>query len=96
MPSKVKENEKAHAGPFCATLQHLQIADYENIVSCLPECGHPDTWILSAPQEGAGASRPSKHPEEFRRDTVALMRSSPERTVAEIGRKLGVNHETLR
>ena len=41
-------------------------------------------------------SRPSKYPEEFRRDAVALVRSSPERTVAEIGRELGVNHETLR
>jgi len=40
--------------------------------------------------------RPSKYPEEFRRDAVALVRSSPERTVAEIGRELGVNHETLR
>jgi transposase len=41
-------------------------------------------------------SRPSKYPEEFRRDAVALVRSSPERTVAEIARELGVNHETLR
>lgn len=40
--------------------------------------------------------RPSKYPEEFRRDAVALVKSSPERTVAEIARKLGVNHETLR
>lgn len=40
--------------------------------------------------------RPSKYPEEFRRDAVALVRSSPERTVAEIARELGVNHETLR
>ena len=41
-------------------------------------------------------SRPSKYPEEFRRDAVALVKSSPGRTVAEIGRELGVNHETLR
>lgn len=40
--------------------------------------------------------RPSKYPEEFRRDAVALVSSSPERTVAEIARELGVNHETLR
>jgi transposase len=40
--------------------------------------------------------RPSKYPEEFRRDAVALVRSSPERTVAEVARELGVNHETLR
>jgi transposase len=40
--------------------------------------------------------RPSKYPEEFRRDAVALVRSSPERTVAAIARELGVNHETLR
>lgn len=41
-------------------------------------------------------SRPSKYPEEFRRDAVALVKSSPERTVASIARELGVNHETLR
>ena len=40
--------------------------------------------------------RLSKYPEEFRRDAVALVKSSPERTVAEIARELGVNHETLR
>jgi transposase len=40
--------------------------------------------------------RPPKHSEEFRRDAVALVRSSPHRTIAEIGRELGVNHETLR
>lgn len=39
---------------------------------------------------------PSKYPEEFRRDAVALVRSSPGRTLREIGRELGVNHETLR
>ena len=40
--------------------------------------------------------RPSKYPEEFRRDAVALVTSSPERTVAAVARELGVNHETLR
>jgi transposase len=40
--------------------------------------------------------RPSKYPEEFRRDAVALVKSSPERTVAAIARELGVNHEALR
>ena len=40
--------------------------------------------------------RPSKYPEEFRRDAVALVKSSPDRTIAEIARELGVNHETLR
>ena len=40
--------------------------------------------------------RPSKYPEQFRRDAVALVRSSPDRPLREIGRELGVNHETLR
>ncbi|MGI5238898.1 transposase [Dactylosporangium sp. CA-139066] len=40
--------------------------------------------------------RPSKYPEDFRRDAVALVRSSPDRSLREIGRDLGVNHETLR
>jgi transposase len=40
-------------------------------------------------------SRPSKFPEEFRRDAVALVRSSG-RTLRDVGRELGVNHETLR
>jgi transposase len=40
--------------------------------------------------------RPSKYPEEFRRDAVELVRSSPGRTIREVGRELGVNHETLR
>ena len=39
--------------------------------------------------------RPSKYPEEFRRDAVELVRSSG-RTMREVGRELGVNHETLR
>jgi transposase len=41
-------------------------------------------------------SRPSKYPEEFRRDAVELVLSSPQRTLREVGRELGVNHETLR
>jgi transposase len=40
--------------------------------------------------------RPSKYPEQFRRDAVELVRSSPNRSLREIGRELGVNHETLR
>jgi transposase len=40
--------------------------------------------------------RPSKYPEQFRRDAVELVRSSPDRSLREIGRELGVNHETLR
>ncbi|MER6894785.1 transposase, partial [Amycolatopsis sp. NPDC000740] len=37
----------------------------------------------------------SKYPEEFRRDAVALVRSSS-RPLAQVARELGVNHETLR
>lgn len=40
--------------------------------------------------------RPSKYPEQFRRDAVELVRSSPTRSLREIGRELGVNHQTLR
>ena len=40
-------------------------------------------------------SRPSKYPEQFRRDAVELVRSSG-RSRREIARELGVNHETLR
>jgi len=40
--------------------------------------------------------RPSKYPEQFRRDAVELVHSSPNRSLREIGRELGVNHETLR
>ena len=38
--------------------------------------------------------RPSKYPEQFRRDAVELVRSG--RTIRDVGRELGVNHETLR
>jgi transposase len=41
-------------------------------------------------------SRPSKYPEQFRRDAVELIRSSPTRSLREISRELGVNRETLR
>ena len=40
-------------------------------------------------------ARPSKYGDEFRRDAVALVRSSG-RTYASVARELGVNHETLR
>ena len=39
--------------------------------------------------------RPSKYSEDFRRDAVDLVRSSG-RTLRDVGRELGVNHETLR
>ncbi|HEY2669371.1 MAG TPA: transposase [Rugosimonospora sp.] len=39
--------------------------------------------------------RPSKYPEQFRRDAVELVRSSG-RSLREIGQELGVNHETPR
>jgi transposase len=39
--------------------------------------------------------RPSKYPEQFRQDAVELARSSG-RTLRDVGRELGVNHETLR
>jgi transposase len=40
-------------------------------------------------------SRPSKYPEQFRKDAVELVRSSG-RSLREVGKELGVNHETLR
>ncbi len=39
--------------------------------------------------------RPSKYPEQFRKDAVELVRSSG-RSLREVGKELGVNHETLR
>ncbi|MEU5787083.1 transposase [Micromonospora purpureochromogenes] len=52
------------------------------------------------PDSGLGKDvlvlRPSIYPEEFHRDAVALVRASPDRPLREIGRELGVNHETLR
>ena len=39
--------------------------------------------------------RPSKYPEQFRRDAVDLVRSSG-RSLRDVGQELGVNHETLR
>lgn len=41
-------------------------------------------------------ARPSKYPEEFRRDAVELVLASPQQTVAEIAKELGLNRETLR
>ncbi len=38
---------------------------------------------------------PSKYPEEFRRQAAALVLDSG-RSVRDVGRELGVNHETLR
>ncbi len=40
-------------------------------------------------------SRPSKYPEQFRKDAVALVRSS-DRPLRHVARELGVIHETLR
>jgi len=40
--------------------------------------------------------RPSKYHEEFRRDAAELVFSSPQRTLRDVARELGVNHETLR
>ncbi|MFT7835756.1 transposase [Saccharothrix sp. BKS2] len=37
----------------------------------------------------------SKYPEQFRKDAVALARSS-DRPLRQVARELGVNHETLR
>jgi transposase len=39
--------------------------------------------------------RPSKYPEEFRREAVELVRSSG-RSQAEVARSLGISHNTLR
>jgi transposase len=40
-------------------------------------------------------SRPSKYPEQFRKDAVELVRTS-DRPLRQVARELGVNHETLR
>ena len=37
----------------------------------------------------------SKYPEQFRKDAVALARSS-DRPLRQVARELGINHETLR
>ena len=39
--------------------------------------------------------RPSKYPAEFGREALELVRSSPDRTVADIARALGLNEGTL-
>jgi transposase InsO family protein len=36
-------------------------------------------------------TRPSRHSAEFQRDAVALVRSSPDRTIAQIATELGVS-----
>lgn len=43
----------------------------------------------------ARMGRPSKYPAEFRREALELVRSSPDRTVADIARALGLNEGTL-
>jgi transposase len=40
-------------------------------------------------------SRPSRYPEQFRKDAVELVRSS-DRPLRQVARELRVNHETLR
>jgi transposase len=40
-------------------------------------------------------TRPSRYPEEFRRQAAALVLDSG-RSVRDVGREIGVNHETLR
>ena len=51
------------------------------------------------PDSGLGkdvlVSRPAKYSEQFRADAVELVRSSG-RSVRDVGRELGVHHETLR
>jgi transposase len=42
-----------------------------------------------------GRTRPA-YPEEFRREAVQLVRSSPDRTIADIAGSLGVSDQTLR
>lgn len=39
--------------------------------------------------------RPSKYPAEFRREAVELVRSSPDRSVADVARSLGLSDQTL-
>ncbi|MFD8559706.1 transposase [Streptosporangium canum] len=39
--------------------------------------------------------RPSKYGDEFKRDAVTLVCTSPGRSIASIVRELGVNHEML-
>lgn len=42
-----------------------------------------------------GRTRPA-YPEEFRREAVELVRSSPDRSLAEIAKSLGISDQTLR
>jgi transposase len=59
-----------------------------------------DTWRLGLRAQGeqSQVSNPSnkRYTAEFKRDAVALVRSSPGRTVNEIARELGVGPEGLR
>ena len=55
--------------------------------------GHPESRQWSG--KDVLVPRPSKYPEQFRRDAVELVRSSG-RSLREVGKELGVNHETLR
>jgi transposase-like protein len=59
-----------------------------------PRTGHPEPRQWSG--EGCPGATSVEVPEQFRRDAVELVRSSPGRPLREIGRELGVNHETLR
>ena len=45
---------------------------------------------------GTKSNMSKRYTEEFKRDAVALVRSSPDRTVTEIARELGVSPEGLR
>lgn len=55
-----------------------------------------DTPTLDEVQrKGWGVGRPSKYGPEFRRDAVALVRSTG-RPVNQVARELGLSHETLR
>lgn len=41
-------------------------------------------------------ARPSKFPPDFRARAIGLYRSSPDRTIAEVARELGIGAETFR
>jgi transposase len=45
---------------------------------------------------GTNSNMSKRYSEEFRRDAVALVASSPDRTVTQIARELGVSPEGLR
>jgi hypothetical protein len=59
----------------------------------------PGYWMEDHPGErvpGGTAQSSKRYPAEFKRDAVELVRSSPERTVAEIAAELGVSDQGLR